>query len=69
MSTYVCSSPQSNYDYVPDQACAQSPDDFKATARANSRRVRSKDQSPEVILVGPANQHAGACTRMTNLAW
>lgn len=57
MSTYVCSSPHSNYEYAHEDPSA-SPDDFKATPRTNLRRVRSKDQSPEVILVCSAEQSA-----------
>jgi hypothetical protein len=51
MSSYICTSPKSHYDYNPSDPSA-SPEDgmFKVAARG-SRRVRSKEQSPEVILV------------------
>jgi hypothetical protein len=62
MSSYICASPKSQYDQCYDDASA-SPDDvmFKATSRG-SRRVRSKEQSPEVILVyAPIKQHVTLC--------
>lgn len=57
MSTYVCSSPQSNYEFAPEDPSA-SPDTFSPPPRSNLRRVRSKDQSPEVILVCSVQQSA-----------
>jgi hypothetical protein len=66
MSSYICASPKSQYDQCYDDASA-SPDDviFKVTPRG-SRRVRSKEQSPEVILVN-ASQMARDLSSLINI--
>lgn len=67
MSSYVCASPGGTYDQYPDddlppdldadlEPIYKAEDEnvglYKAsTVRSNPRRVRSKEQSPEVLLV------------------